>query len=507
MSKVKKVFAIILSMAMILGMSLTTFAAGSNKIVVNNLEEGSSVKAVQVIEPDQTTETGWDFVDNNDIKEAYVHALINDSAQVTPENCQKAIWMLLLAKNKNLADNAENLNISIPEDVIAATDEQIKNALDAISENSFTVLPDQDTTNQFTVTSAGVYAILATPKTGSSTVYSRMAAYVGFDYNEDGTPTLPTQDTQVNAKKSAVPVVKEVEDDDKATGISETVTYKVTTSVPYGVNTWKFTDTISNAAYVVEPESSGHKGQVKVSVKVGDANIAYEYATVSSDGKSFELDLTDYVTDDNYGKTVVLKYDATVTGLEVNNTIQYDDNHSSSQVKLYTGSIVLTKLDDEKNPNKLGGAGFKVSRVRDDDTEYAIFEEQADGTYQLKNWTTEIEDATEIFTEDNSKDIDFGMLTVTGLDVGDYHFTETTAPEGYTINEKGVTVNLTLGNGVTEATKAFSVNDDITDTKLSSLPLPSTGGMGTTIFTIGGCVIMIAAAGLYFASRRRQENK
>ena len=35
--------------------------------------------------------------------------------------------------------------------------------------------------------------------------------------------------------------------------------------------------------------------------------------------------------------------------------------------------------------------------------------------------------------------------------------------------------------------------------------LPSTGGIGTTIFTIGGCAIMIIAAGLYFASRRKKE--
>ena len=41
----------------------------------------------------------------------------------------------------------------------------------------------------------------------------------------------------------------------------------------------------------------------------------------------------------------------------------------------------------------------------------------------------------------------------------------------------------------------------IPNTKLSSLP--STGGIGTTIFTIGGCAIMILAAALYFASRRK----
>ena len=42
---------------------------------------------------------------------------------------------------------------------------------------------------------------------------------------------------------------------------------------------------------------------------------------------------------------------------------------------------------------------------------------------------------------------------------------------------------------------------EIKNTKLSALP--STGGIGTTIFTVGGCAIMIIAAGLYFASRRK----
>ena len=43
----------------------------------------------------------------------------------------------------------------------------------------------------------------------------------------------------------------------------------------------------------------------------------------------------------------------------------------------------------------------------------------------------------------------------------------------------------------------------IPNTKLASLP--STGGIGTTIFTIGGCAIMIVAAGLFFATRRKAE--
>lgn len=45
----------------------------------------------------------------------------------------------------------------------------------------------------------------------------------------------------------------------------------------------------------------------------------------------------------------------------------------------------------------------------------------------------------------------------------------------------------------------------ITNTKLASLP--STGGIGTTIFTIAGCLIMVAAAALFFASRKKTAAK
>lgn len=48
------------------------------------------------------------------------------------------------------------------------------------------------------------------------------------------------------------------------------------------------------------------------------------------------------------------------------------------------------------------------------------------------------------------------------------------------------------------------LKDAIPNTKLSKLP--STGGIGTTIFTIGGCAIMIAAAALFFAGRRKEKS-
>ena len=55
----------------------------------------------------------------------------------------------------------------------------------------------------------------------------------------------------------------------------------------------------------------------------------------------------------------------------------------------------------------------------------------------------------------------------------------------------------------TEKIYIYTDFDDISveDTKVSSLP--ETGGMGTTLFTIAGCVIMISAAGLFFATRKK----
>ena len=104
---------------------------------------------------------------------------------------------------------------------------------------------------------------------------------------------------------------------------------------------------------------------------------------------------------------------------------------------------------------------------------------------------------TTLVTDEN------GMIDVEGLDIGSYHFEETKAPKGYSINTDGKTLTLTVNGDV--ATAKLYNEGQLNDTKLSALP--STGGIGTTIFTIAGCVIKIAAAGLFFSSRKKSDNK
>lgn len=482
MKKIKKILAAIMTLAMVLGMSMTTFAADSATIQVNNLEEGTTVKAVQVIEPDANKTTGWDFVEDLEIRNAYATAFEKTAPQ--DQDYQDIIWSLILYVDSNA---------TVPEGTIAATAEQINNALNAIPTNKYTINTNVGTTNVFTVKNAGVYAIDAEPAQGSDTVYNPMAAYVGFTYVA-GVPTLPADTVVVNAKKTEVPVDKTVLDDDKATGITETVTYQVKTAVPFGLSSWQFTDTISNANYVkVTDIEDENYGKVPVSVTIGTGNPTTYYATVT--GSSFVLDLSTLAKDPTYqGAEVTFTYQAEVTGLEVNNSIKYDDKHVSDEIKLYTGSITFTKYNEDKS-EKLGGAGFKIYRINEDDErEYAQFSGSTP-SYQLTGWGT-FEQATEVFTNATEGDT-YGTLTVSGLDKDTYYFEETTAPAGYSINESDEDVAFEPG----EVSDAFSTKGEMTDTELSALP--STGGIGTTIFTVGGCIIMIAAAGLFFASRRK----
>ena len=84
-----------------------------------------------------------------------------------------------------------------------------------------------------------------------------------------------------------------------------------------------------------------------------------------------------------------------------------------------------------------------------------------------------------------------------GTDVT-YAFKEVVAPEGYSINTDDAEVSFDADD---THTKVIEGTASMTDTKLAALP--ATGGIGTYIFTIAGIIIMAAAAGFFFVSRRK----
>ena len=86
-----------------------------------------------------------------------------------------------------------------------------------------------------------------------------------------------------------------------------------------------------------------------------------------------------------------------------------------------------------------------------------------------------------------------GIIEVRGLNNGSYYFEETKAPTSY---------NALTGR--TEATTITDANATIAVDNNSGAELPSTGGIGTTIFYIVG-VILVIGAGVVLVTRCRMK--
>ena len=84
-----------------------------------------------------------------------------------------------------------------------------------------------------------------------------------------------------------------------------------------------------------------------------------------------------------------------------------------------------------------------------------------------------------------------GKIVVQGLANGTYYFEETEAPEGFN--------KLTAR---TEATTITDANATISVLNQAGTELPSTGGIGTTMFYVVGSVLVIGAAVVLISKRR-----
>ena len=499
MSKMKKLLAMFLALAMVLGMSISTMAYDAIEIEINHKGSGTFAK-LQLIEADTTKDTGWDFT-TDAIAKDYTDAFGITSGEQVPTEVQKqkAIWMLI--GNQDEKDNT--YIVTLPEGVSAAEDSQIAAALASVKAgHTFT-----GHVANVTVDAPGVYYIDGVE---TNYVYSPMAAYVSFLYSANGVPSS-LECGEVEAKKTPTTINKSVVDDDLVTEIGEIKTYKVTGTVPYipmtdSGRTYYVTDTISGAEYVTA--KVGDDDKVVVTVKIGDeitngaAGTTY-YGELTG-ATSFTVNLDPVIANNTYAnKDIEISYQAVVKDVKVSNTVNAG-GFGSDSVTVYTGEITLTKYAaDADNTNltdnkKLAGATYKVYKkvvVNDDEViKWATFDTT---NYKFITWVDSEEGATPVVTGND------GTLKVQGLNLGTYYFKETVAPVGYSINEVDSVAKLALAVGATQATDTIVAGTNMIDTTLAHLP--STGGIGTTIFTVAGCGIMIAAAYLFFNSRRREE--
>ena len=260
------------------------------------------------------------------------------------------------------------------------------------------------------------------------------------------------------------------------------------------------------ASFKVIDTSKGLKADsfILESVKIAgiEKNVDSSKISVATDNTTGEVtytvDLSDFITSTEAGATVEVKYSAVVEDdHKYNNSATADSNtvdYTPGEVKGFMGNVTLKKVDTKGNTLK--GAEFQLLKVTPAKEEGAEATKTpvsvvkvSDGVYKVALDGEEGATTTLVATT--------GTLKVTGLDEGNYEFKETKAPVGYKVNSENKAFTITANEE-----KEVTVDaGEFVNTKLSALP--STGGIGTTIFTIAGCLIMVTAAGLFFASRKK----
>ena len=273
----------------------------------------------------------------------------------------------------------------------------------------------------------------------------------------------------------------------------------------------------------------------KVEIANGDGSTsqvidAANYTRTPNGSQSFTLSIENVKTcavaaglNLNDGATITVTYtahlndNATVNTANGSNTtdnknsvfLQYSNNPRintsldktpTSEACVYTYQLNNTKYHDEVNENnKLEGAGFRLySNEACNDEDEIKLKKNNDGTYS-RDFSTEGKGVEMLSNKD-------GQFNVKGLDAGTYYLKETTPPADY--NPCGVTPVTIKANHTEERVDldGSTLSTTIINNKAGGITLPSTGGIGTTLFYVIGGGLMVAAAVLLI-TKKRMENK
>ena len=319
----------------------------------------------------------------------------------------------------------------------------------------------------------------------------------------------------IKEKNSESTVEKQVQED--STGdygdhndadIGQTVNFRTTINVVDGdPKNYVLHDTMS-AGLTFDPAS--------VAVTIGERTLAKDtdYTLVANDltdGCTFEVMFKDGVLKPN--DVVEVAYSAKVneyaviggTGNDNKTHLTYSDTPKSTGERLtktYVWQFDVFKYamrDGKEIP--LAGAQFVLYKTVNDEKFYA---QVANG--KITGWTDDQKYATVFETPDN------GKFVIAGLDADTYYLEETKAPDGYNRLKEPVNVVITanIASGKT-VTATITYNETATGTvrieNQTGVELPSTGGIGTTVFYVIGGLLMGVAVVLLVTRKKMSTSK
>lgn len=279
--------------------------------------------------------------------------------------------------------------------------------------------------------------------------------------------------------------------------IGDTVEYKVEIKVADGAQKYTVTDTMSKGL-------TFNSTSLKVAVGSTFATADTDY-TLTPTENGFTLELPEsYVSTFTKGTVILVTYNATLNkdavidgdGNTNKVTLSYGNHQNTVPSKVTTKSYQFDLVKVDGTTNKLlDGAEFELA---DGETKLSFVKDTA-GNYRVA--MTGEDGATTTIT------VKGGKVNIYGLAGKTYTLTETKAPDGYNKLVTSETVNLADGSK-THATIVDSVYKDggVVVENHAGTVLPSTGGMGTTLFYVIGGGLMVAAVVL-LVTKKRMEHK
>lgn len=174
------------------------------------------------------------------------------------------------------------------------------------------------------------------------------------------------------------------------------------------------------------------------------------------------------------------------------------DHTPESEVCVYTYQLNNTKHQDSETGPVLQGAGFRLYSDKACTQEVKLY--QKDNFYfPIKDATDKDKDAVQMISGQD------GQFNVKGLDAGTYYLRETKTPDDYSAcPDTEIVISAT--HDVNNVSLSGNLSNKIINKKAGGITLPSTGGIGTTLFYVVGGGLMVAAIVL-LVTKKRMENK
>ena len=478
-------------------------AAAQRTITINNNTAGHTYKAYQIfkggLSQDGTilSDIQWgDGVNST----ALLTALKKDMGEKFGEDCTTAAEVAEVLAG--LKDDATALSA-----VAVVINQNLNNANGTQSTGTgpYTITVPSDgyylVRDEGTVTAADGGTNFILQVTGNATVTPKT------------TDTVPTVDKKVRADSHGISHLSK----DAFVEVGSKAHFSITATIPnnltsYTEYTFQIVDTMSN----------GLTYQNDLKVHTGDG-----VTTLTAD-KDYKMDVndqtitvtlvSDYVLA-NQGKTVVITYSAAVNSNALNreketNSVKvvYSNNPAAPDstaetvekvVYVYNFDIVINKVDGADETNKLQGAEFILSKQNDGGNDLYYTWNEINGSVE---WVPEKDGATKYTTDEN------GVASFKGLNIGHYCLEEVKAPDGYNTLKGPVDVYIAADaqngvittNAIQNEQGHYQVTSQITNNK--GTVLPSTGGIGTTIFYVVGGLLMVGAAILLITKKRMHNN-